>query len=60
MPESFKAIANFTPQGWVLKAWTLSLAGQPAGEMIVPFLVLVTMGFIMFAIGAVMFSKRYA
>jgi ABC-2 type transport system permease protein len=60
MPESFKAIANFTPQGWVLKAWTLSLAGQPAAEMIVPFLVLVAMGFVMFAIGAVMFSRRYA
>jgi ABC-2 type transport system permease protein len=60
MPESFKAIANFTPQGWVLKAWTLSLAGQPAGEMVLPFLVLVAMGIVMFAIGAAMFRKRYA
>jgi ABC-2 type transport system permease protein len=60
MPESFKAIANFTPQGWVLKAWTLSLGGHPTGEMILPFLVLVAMGFVMFAIGAVNFSKRYA
>jgi linearmycin/streptolysin S transport system permease protein len=60
MPESFKAIGNFTPQGWVLKAWTLSLNGQPASEMILPFLVLVAMGFVMFAIGAMMFNRRYA
>jgi ABC-2 type transport system permease protein len=60
MPDSFKAIANFTPQGWVLKAWTLSLAGQPAGEMVLPCLVLVSMGIVMFAIGAAMFRKRYA
>ena len=60
MPESFKAISNFTPQGWVLKAWTLSLAGQPATEMVVPCLVLVAMGVVMFAIGALLFRKRYA
>jgi ABC-2 type transport system permease protein len=59
MPDSFKTISYFTPQGWVLKAWTLSLAGQPAGEMILPCLVLVSMGIVMFAIGALMFRKRY-
>jgi hypothetical protein len=56
----FDTLANFTPQGWVLKAWKLSLAGQPAGELIVPFLVLTAMGIVMFAIGAVMFRRRFA
>jgi len=60
MPEAFNAIGNFTPQGWVLKAWKLSLAGHPASELVVPFLVLVAMGIVMFAIGAVMFRKRFA
>jgi len=59
MPSSFNAIGSFTPQGWVLKAWKLSLAGQPASEMIGPFLVLVAMGSVMFALGAVMFRRRY-
>jgi ABC-2 type transport system permease protein len=59
MPDSFKAISNFTPQGWVLKAWTLSLAGQPATEMLLPCLVLVGMGLVMFAIGALLFRKRF-
>ena len=57
---AFDTMGNFTPQGWVLKAWRLSLAGQPAGELILPFLVLVAMGVVMFAIGAVMFRRRFA
>lgn len=60
MPESFNAIGNFTPQGWVLKAWKMTLAGQPASELIAPFIALVAMGLIMFAIGAGMFRKRFA
>ncbi len=60
MPDAFKAIANFTPQGWVLKAWEGSLSGQPASGIILPFIVLVVMGAAMFAIGAVMFRRRYA
>jgi ABC-2 type transport system permease protein len=60
MPESFNAIGNFTPQGWVLKAWKLSLAGQPTGEMLLPFLLLVGMGIVMFIIGAILFRRRYA
>jgi ABC-2 type transport system permease protein len=58
--EAFELMGNFTPQGWVLKAWKLSLAGSPAGELIVPFLVLVAMGIVMFAIGAVLFRRRFA
>jgi len=60
MPASFNALGNYTPQGWVLKAWRISLAGQPASEMLLPFAVLVAMGLVMFAIGAVMFRRRYA
>ncbi len=60
MPPSFKVISNFTPQGWVLKAWKLTLAGHPAGDLVVPFLVLVAMGVVMFAVGAVMFRRRFA
>ncbi len=60
MPDSFNAIGNYTPQGWVLKAWKLALAGQGASELVIPFLVLVAMGLVMFVIGALMFRKRYA
>jgi ABC-2 type transport system permease protein len=60
MPEAFNAIANFTPQGWVLKGWRAVLAGQPTGDVLFPFAVMVTMGAVMFAIGAALFRRRYA
>jgi ABC-2 type transport system permease protein len=60
MPAAFNALGNFTPQGWVLKAWKLTLAGQPAVELLVPFIVLAAMGLVMFIIGANMFRRRFA
>ena len=60
MPEAFNAIGNFTPQGWVLKSWRLALDGSAAGDLLIPFLVTVAMGIIMFAIGARLFQKRFA
>lgn len=60
MPASFNAIANFIPQGWVLKAWKLSITGQPAGELVLPFLVLLGMGLVMFILGAALFRRRFA
>lgn len=60
MPASFDALAKFTPQGWALKAWELCLSGQPPSVISVPFFILVGMGVVMFAIGAVLFSKRFA
>jgi len=60
MPAALNTIANFTPQGWVLKAWKMVMDGQSAGELLVPFAVMVAMGVVMFAVGAVMFKKRFA
>jgi ABC-2 type transport system permease protein len=60
MPASFDAIAKFTPQGWALNAWELSLSGQPPSELLLPFFVLLAMGAVMFAIGAVIFRRRFA
>jgi len=60
LPQAFKTLSYFTPQGWVLKAWQMVLNGQSASELLAPFMVLVLMGLVMFALGAVMFGKRYA
>ena len=60
MPKAFDAIGNFIPQGWVLKGWRMALDGSSAGDLLVPFLVTVAMGIVMFAIGAMMFKRRYA
>lgn len=60
MPKAFDAIGNFIPQGWVLKGWRMALDGSAAGDLLVPFIVTVVMGIIMFALGAMMFKRRYA
>jgi ABC-2 type transport system permease protein len=60
MPASFNLLANFTPQGWVLKGWRMALAGQPATDLLIPFAVMAGMGIVMFAVGAVKFRRRFA
>jgi len=60
MPEAFNALGSFTPQGWVLKAWKLALSGQSPSEVLVPFLVLVGIGLVMFVVGAAFFRRRFA
>jgi len=60
MPAAMNVIANFTPQGWVLKTWRMVMDGQSAGELLIPFVVMVAMGLVMFIIGALMFRKRFA
>jgi ABC-type multidrug transport system permease subunit len=60
MPAAFNAIGNFVPQGWVLKSWRLALDGVPVADLLIPFAVTVVMGILMFAIGALMFKRRFA
>ena len=60
MPAAMNMIANFTPQGWVLKIWRMVMDGQTMNNILLPFGVLVAMGIIMFGIGAWLFRKRFA
>ena len=60
MPKAFTMLANFTPQGWVIKSWGIVLGGQPVSDLLLPFAVMTAMGIVMFVLGAMMFRKRYA
>lgn len=60
MPPAFVAMGNFTPQGWALRAWKLTLDGQPAIELLLPFIVMTALGLVMFVIGANQFRRRFA
>ena len=60
MPEAFNKLANFTPQGWVLKSWRIVLNGQPLADLALPLVVLLAMGAIMFGAGALRFRRRFA
>ena len=60
MPAAFQMLANFTPHGWVMQGWKLAMAGQPAGGVLLPFLVTAAMGAVLFAAGAALFRRRLA
>jgi ABC-2 type transport system permease protein len=60
IPAFIEKASLFTPQGWVLQAWKLSMAGEPLSGMIVPVLALVGMGGVMFFAGAAIFRRRFA
>ncbi|MGW8225822.1 MAG: ABC transporter permease [Anaerolineales bacterium] len=60
MPDSFTKLALITPQGWVIKAWKIAMNGQPLREVVIPFVVLILIGTVLFVGGAVRFQKRYA
>jgi ABC-type multidrug transport system permease subunit len=60
LPKAFDTISVLTPHGWALRIWKLSLAGAEAGEMLLPLAVLLAMGAVSFAVGAVSFRRRLA
>lgn len=60
MPAGFQALAQFTPQGRTLALWRAAIEGSPPGEMLVPMLILVAIGAVLFSAGAMIFRRRYA
>jgi len=59
VPEVMGKVALTMPQGWAMQAWTLSLAGNNAGILAFPTTVLVLLGWLFFAIGLMLFRKRF-
>jgi ABC-2 type transport system permease protein len=60
LPAFLSQISRFTPQGWVLEGWKLSLAGQSPASLLVPFAVMTAMGVLMFVLGTLKFRRRLA
>ena len=60
LPEIFTRLADFTPQGWVIKAWKLTLAGQGPAELVTPTLVLLLIGAACVISGAWRIQRRFA
>jgi len=60
MPEAFKTINLITPQGWVLKAWDVTLKGGTLSDLLPIVLVVVAIGAVFFALGVRRFQNRYA
>lgn len=60
MPAAFDTLTLTMPQGWALRGWELALGGAGASDVVLPVLVMVSMGIVFFVIGAFNFSKRFA
>lgn len=60
MPAAFETVNLFTPQGWVLRGWKLTLQGATLPELAVPLMMMLLLGAVMFALGAFKFRRRLA
>lgn len=59
MPAAFNRIALCLPQGWVMRGWNLAIAGRAPAELVVPLAVMLAMAAASFAVGVVVFRRRF-
>jgi ABC-2 type transport system permease protein len=60
MPEAFTRLALFTPQGWAISGWKISMSAAPASDLVLTFAVLVVLGSGLFTTGSFIFQRRFA
>ena len=60
LPEFLDRARLIVPQGWALKAWEASLSGAGPTAAAAGFLEMAGIGVVMFAVGAVVFNRRFA
>ncbi len=60
LPRAFETVALLTPQGWAMRGWKLSLAGAAPSDVLLPVGVVLVMGIVFFAAGALTFRRRLA
>ncbi len=60
MPAALGKVALALPQGWVIRGWNMSIAGRSMTDMLVPFGVMLLWGAVCFAIGVLVFRRRFA
>ena len=58
-PSPFDTLGLALPQGWALRGWKLALAGAGAGEVLLPFVVLIAAGALFFILGTLVFRRRF-
>jgi ABC-2 type transport system permease protein len=60
LPAFLDQISLFTPQGWVMRSWKLALNGAAFTDVVLPVVVAVVIGIVLFGIGTFNFRKRFA
>jgi ABC-type Na+ efflux pump permease subunit len=60
MPVAFNRVALALPQGWVMRGWNVAIAGRSVPDMFVPLGAMLAWGVVCFAIGVLVFRRRFA
>ncbi len=59
-PDFIKTLSLVVPQGWSLRGWLQVLEGSAYGDLALSLLVTTGIGAVLFAVGALVFRRRYA
>jgi len=59
-PAFMDTMSLLMPQGWVMRSWKLTLNGGQLIDVLLPVLVAVAIGAVLFGIGTLNFRRRYA
>jgi ABC-2 type transport system permease protein len=60
MPDTFKTVTLFMPQGWALRGWLSTIDGASPVDVLLPVSAMLLLGIAFFAIGVTIFRKRFA
>jgi ABC-2 type transport system permease protein len=60
MPEGFKRVNKFLPQGWLMEGFQQSLSGAQAQAVMVSVAICVAAGAVLFLLGSQIFNRRFA
>ncbi|HZU87413.1 MAG TPA: ABC-2 transporter permease [Anaerolineaceae bacterium] len=60
MPAAFQTINLLMPHGWALRAFRVAMDGGGVSDLLLPLVVLLAFGGGLFALGAVLFRRRFA
>ncbi len=60
VPEVLDAFRLAVPQGWAMYGWELTLSGAGPGEVLVPVTAMLGLGSLFFAVGVILFHRRFA
>lgn len=58
MPAAFETVNLFTPHGWAIQGWQLSINGAAPAEVLLHLVVLLGVGAVLFALGVRNFSVK--
>jgi ABC-2 type transport system permease protein len=60
LPPAFDKVKLSMPQGWAMAAWERSLSGAGPVAVLTPVIVMLVLGIVFFAVGALKFRRRFA